>query len=388
MRLRNFIIITTAFLLVAAGLAWGGTAGPFNTSGSFRGGDTFTLTASGTNTATYTGADASAPANTVYDTATTGTIIIGSGDVTNVSIDSDAGLTFVENDDSIINSADSTFDFTIDEAGPAIITCSDTDAQCPLTVTAAGTGNLILTTDGAATVTLGDAVTTTLAIINNGAMTVGAAATTDSLALESAGTITLEATGAITVGDASATAITLGTDGVGDAEVVLPENSIGPDEIAGLLTMNVTLCGELAENATTFFGPHITDHWLDANDSVTDSSIGGTLCDGLDNTTEGSADAPLPGLLGYKVLGMYCKFDGTLASAETLVFSVRSATADLTADVTCSIAEAETSCISVTGSTTDIASGATIAVEAVMVSNNSDDNAWCRVVIAPKAGAV
>ena len=37
-----------------------------------------------------------------------------------------------------------------------------------------------------------------------------------------------------------------------------------------------------------------------------------------------------------------------------------------------------------TGSTTDIAAGATLAVKAVQVSDNTDDDHWCKVYIAYK----
>lgn len=188
------------------------------------------------------------------------------------------------------------------------------------------------------------------------------------------------------VGESTTTAFTITTDGTGDGELTVPENSIGPDELA-VMTMTADICGQLDENGTIYFGPVITDNWLEAENDVTDASIGGTICDGLDNATEGTADAPLTGIGAYKVLGMYCITDGTLASGETIVFTARSAAADLTPSVTCSLAEAETACVSVTATTTDIAAGATIAVKAVEVGNNSDDNAWCRVFIAPKAGA-
>ncbi len=188
------------------------------------------------------------------------------------------------------------------------------------------------------------------------------------------------------IGDGNVTTFTITTDGTGDAEVALPENSIGPDELA-VITMTVDLCGQNDENSTVYFGPHLTDNWLEGENDVTDGSIGGTICDALDSGTEATADAPLTGVLAYKVLGMYCFTDGTLGASETLVFTARSAEADLTPSVTCSLAEGNTSCVSVTGSTTDIADGATIAVKTVQSSNNSDDNSWCRVYISPKAGA-
>ncbi|KKL75017.1 hypothetical protein LCGC14_2059080, partial [marine sediment metagenome] len=64
-------------------------------------------------------------------------------------------VTTATNGDIILNSAESTFDFTIDEAGPAILTCSDSDANCPLTVTTSGTGALVVETAGVATARFG-----------------------------------------------------------------------------------------------------------------------------------------------------------------------------------------------------------------------------------------
>jgi len=54
--------------------------------------NTATLTATSTNSATFTGADAASPAVTVYDTTGAGTIVVGSADVTAASVVTDGGL--------------------------------------------------------------------------------------------------------------------------------------------------------------------------------------------------------------------------------------------------------------------------------------------------------
>lgn len=100
--------------------------------------NTLTLTATTTASAVFAGADAAAPANTILDTATTGTITIGSADVTDVIVDSDAGLTFAENDESISNSADGTFLFTREETGVVLITTADDDAAAQMTIQPGG----------------------------------------------------------------------------------------------------------------------------------------------------------------------------------------------------------------------------------------------------------
>ncbi len=110
--------------------------------------DVLDLNADGTGTATYTGSDDAGAANTAYDTTTTGTITIGSADVTNVTVNSDVGLTFANNSDSINNLADGVFDFTIDEASPMTLTCSDDSGACDFSLVAGGTGAIIIGDSG------------------------------------------------------------------------------------------------------------------------------------------------------------------------------------------------------------------------------------------------
>ena len=88
-RINAVLVLALGFLIIAAGLAYGGTAGRFNTSGGFLGGSTFTLTADGTTTATYIGADAAGAANTTLDTTGAGSIIIGSADVLSLTVTTD-----------------------------------------------------------------------------------------------------------------------------------------------------------------------------------------------------------------------------------------------------------------------------------------------------------
>lgn len=184
-----------------------------------------------------------------------------------------------------------------------------------------------------------------------------------------------------TIGDATTDSWTLTTDGTGNAEVVLPENSIGPDEVAAF-TDTVIFCGENAENGTIYFAPALAPL---LGDGSTSYAVGAAGCDALDNADEGTADLPLTDMPALKVTGMICRSDATMGAGETQVFTLRSAVGDIVPSVTCTIGEAATSCSTVVSSTTDIAAGATVAVSVVAVDNNGDgDESWCKVGIAYK----
>jgi hypothetical protein len=180
---------------------------------------------------------------------------IGGGVATSFQIDTDGtggedefiapDITFEAFGDSIQNTAAGEYTFQKDESGNVTLLPADSDANTQLTVTATGTGNLLLTTDGAGAVTVGDSVTTTLTLTNNGAMALGNATTTDSLALATAGaitigtaaadTVTIAATGAFDIGNNVATAVTIDTDGTGDGELVLPSESVSNGEITNIV---------------------------------------------------------------------------------------------------------------------------------------------------------
>ena len=142
-------------------------------------------------------------------------ITTGGANIEVIAIDPAAGIEIgdatttgftVTTDGSSLNvegTTANTLTFTAATTGVALFQGADAASPAATTFDTTGAGPIIL----------GSADVTTLAITNNGAMTVGAAATTDTLALESAGAITLEATGAINIGDASATSVPIITDG-------------------------------------------------------------------------------------------------------------------------------------------------------------------------------
>jgi len=186
--------------------------------------------------------------------------------------------------------------------------------------------------------------------------------------------------GAITIGSADVTTVTIVADGTADADFVVPENSIGPDEVA-VMSDWVIFCGQAAENDTIYYGPATAVFGGDGSASY---AISSAACDALDNATEATADAPIFTNVAFKITGLYCKQSGTLGAGESATFTVRSATADTTPAISCVISAGETDCRSLTGSTTDITAGATVAVKAVQVSNNTDDDHWCKVYVAYK----
>lgn len=184
--------------------------------------------------------------------------------------------------------------------------------------------------------------------------------------------------GAITVGSADVTSVTVTTDSTGDAELVLPENSIGPDEVAATADQ-VILCGDIAAGATTYWGPNTT---ILGGDYTASSAISSTACSALDSDTEATADAALFANTAFKITGMFCKV--TSSGANGVTVTARSAEADTTPVISCTIATGETTCSSVTGSTTDIAAGATVAIQYEDTEDLSAQDGWCKLFIALK----
>jgi hypothetical protein len=191
--------------------------------------------------------------------------------------------------------------------------------------------------------------------------------------------LNLDADGGITVGSANNDLVTVSTDGTGDAEFAVPENSLGPDELAAMVDQ-VILCGDSPNNTTLYSGPVVA---FLGGDYTTDYSLASGGCAALDNATEATADAPIGfANTSFKVLGMMCEVTSSGSNGQS--FTMRSAEANLTPSVTCTIATGDTSCTSVTASTTDVAAGATIAVQTVTTEDLSAQDWWCKVFISYK----
>lgn len=165
----------------------------------------------------------------------------------------------------------------------------------------------------------------------------------------------------------------------GDSALTLPENSVGGAEVSGM-PLALVLCGQADEAGTIYLSPAAGVNGVDLADGV-DYSIAGTACDGLDGATEATQDLVLFPDVAFKVTGMYCMTNGTLGAGETVIFAARSAAANLTPTVTCTVSVGETGCRGLTGSTTDVAAGATLAMQAVQTGDNVDDDLWCQLNI-------
>ena len=196
--------------------------------------DAFDFTREDAGAVTLTCSDDDAVCAMIYDAGGASTVTLGSGDVTNVSVDSDVGLTFTENSDSLNNLVDAVFDFTRNDAGTVTLTCSDDDAVCAMIYDAGGAA-------------------------------------------------------AIQVGSADVTVITLQTDDTGDGtDLVLPAQSVNGSEI-----LNDTITAtQIADSACT--GMHsITFNPTEAgatNDLVSLSAIDLATGDASFSATEGDED--------------------------------------------------------------------------------------------------
>ena len=191
--------------------------------------------------------------------------------------------------------------------------------------------------------------------------------------------LNLDADGGITIGSANNNTVNLTTDATGDAELVVPENSIGPDELA-VMVDQVIFCGQNANNSTIYGGPIVA---FLGGDYTASGAIGGTVCDALDNATEATADAPLGfANTAFKILGMICEVDTSGANGLTL--TLRDDAADIVPSVTCTIATGQTTCTSVVASTTDVAAGSAMAIKSVTTTDLSLNDFWCKVFVAYK----
>jgi hypothetical protein len=169
----------------------------------------------------------------------------------------------------------------------------------------------------------------------------------------------------------------------GDVVRVPPEreeNSVGPDEVY-FAADSVIMCGQLVDadapnNTQTFFG-HASLLYIGI---FTDYGIGDAACNDLDSTTEATADTPLTFATdapAFKVNGFYCIISKDPTNDVT--FTLRSAGANTTPTISCTVTGNAKSCSTTTGSTTDIAAGATIAMQADYTENLDAEDAWCKM---------
>jgi hypothetical protein len=357
-----------------------------------------TLTAATTGTATFLGADAAGAANTALDTTGAGTVTVGSADVTAVILSADADvqiqggatgnvdLTFHDYADSAdddmahglirvncttatTTAEDCDLSLGVVEAGAAAQVRMLIDADGGFDIGSANTNDVTFTTDGAALDLDGTANALTLTATTTATATfVGAdAAGAANTALDTTGA------GAITIGSADVTAVTVTTDGAGDAEVVLSENSIGGDEAGSIMAETLFFCGESCNNSTCAGGHSVA---FLSGDYSASHALAAAACDTLGETSIAAASEIASANNAFKVHGMYCVTDSSGSNGVTLAMTA--ADAALTPAVTCTIATGETTCASTTSSTTDVAAGAVVAVSIVTTENLSanDIDRW------------
>jgi hypothetical protein len=137
---------------------------------------------------------------------------------------------------------------------------------------------------------------------------------------------------------------------------------------------DVILCGDQANNGEIFFGPALGS----IDGTYTDSSIASTACDALDDATEATADEAIGfANQALTVYGMVCEVSGSGSNGVTI--TARSAEANLSPSLACTIATTETTCAAALATPATVAAGATIAVSVVNTEDLSLQDGWCKL---------
>ena len=320
-----------------------------------------------------------------------GTVSFSGATVTGITFSGSslAGDLTLQSSEFIDNAVDGSILFGRNDAGVVTLTAADNDATAALTILPGGAAAMILggasatsitaTTDGGSVVLDGSVALPNLESISNGtngAITLGrndsgivslTAADDDATA---ALTVLPGGAAALTLGGASMTAMTVTSDGTGNAEVVLPNAAIGSAELGGV-GLRVNYCGQNDENNVIYHGPQaITE---------IEVALASATCDGFDNATEGTADVVLSAGLAMTPKYMRCTTAATLAAGESIIAQLRDDTADVTG-VTCTIGEAATECEVLVPTASAMAAGSATAMKVTQSSNNADDDLKCIVL--------
>lgn len=137
------------------------------------------------------------------------------------------------------------------------------------------------------------------------------------------------------------------------------------------LTDVIRFCGQGANGTTAqYMGP------VPFDDTEADLAYGGAGCDGLDSSTEATADAPWAPGYDFKVIGMMCSVDDG-GTDDVYTFQMRDDTADVTG-VTCNVTldgSGFDSCTVVLEAPVTVAAASAIAVKAVAATD--DDCSAC-----------
>lgn len=295
----------------------------------------------------------------------------------------------LQSSEFIDNAVDGQILFGRNDAGVVTLTAADNDATAALTVLPGGAAAMILggasatsitaTTDGGSVVLDGTVAlpnAETIANSTDGSFTLGRndAGTVTVVAADNDATaaLTVQPGGAaaLTLGGASMTAMTVTSDGTGNAEVVLPNASVGSAELGGV-GLRVAYCGQNDENNIIYQGP--------VGITAIEPALADATCDALDNGTEATADVVLSAGLALSAKYMRCTTAATLAAGESIIAQLRDDTADVTG-VTCTIGEAATECEVLVPTASAIAAASATAMKVTQSSNNADDDLKCVVL--------
>ena len=166
------------------------------------------------------------------------------------------------------------------------------------------------------------------------------------------------------------------------AAVTTPANRLyfnGTPQFVGPL-VDVIFCGDFASAGTVYTSPASGYASAPMNDLGGSSFLlAGAGCSAEDSATETTADEVMFLNNAFKVLSLYCQVDST--GTGGVLFSLRSAAAELTSPIQLKIATARTSAATNVVTTTDIAAGATVALRAVSYTDLSSNDFWCNAKI-------
>lgn len=157
--------------------------------------------------------------------------------------------------------------------------------------------------------------------------------------------------------------------------------AIGP----GLQGINqIILCGDLPNNTTDYLGaafgfPAGTGYESGTTANDLGFSLTGTGCDGLDSTTEATADTVMYAANAMRVLGMVCQVGSSGSNGITL--NLRASAANVVPDVSITIATGVVTGAVWMSNPPLIAANAPIAVRAIDTENLSASNGWCQLQV-------
>ena len=141
---------------------------------------------------------------------------------------------------------------------------------------------------------------------------------------------------------------------------------------------SLLFCGQNVNTSTDYIGPAVSAFF-----NRTNPLMGDATCDALDSTTETTADNPINSAFPpFRVVAMYCSVSSDPAS--DVVFTARTAAADLSPSLTCTVAGTGSGqdCFAyAAGAAPQVAAGGAVAVKVVTLEDLSAQDASCRWII-------